>query len=303
MKVMKSKMLLEKRLEKTRKKFVAVEKPPFPNNMLLEITNSCNLKCTFCARKKMKSKPSFIDKKLAFSMLNQAYELGVRDVGIYGRGESMLSPILNDCITEAKRIGYEYVYLDTNGCCSRDKLQSVVDVGLDSIKFSINAGTKETYKMIHGRDCFEKVIDNIKFISHVRENSDVSFKLFASYVVTEENKNEKEKLKNILEDYVDEILFHNIVNPGGLMPENDPLVFDVPITELRCHDIFNRFHVTADGLLTTCCVDYGANFIMADLHNVSLKEAWHNDKDFVGCISKEKSRVGYVMIVYAVGQE
>ena len=29
------------------------------------------------------------------------------------------------------------------------------------------------------------------------------------------------------------------------------------------------------------CLQHVANFIMADLHNVSLKEAWHNDK-FVG---------------------
>ena len=54
--------------------------------------------------------------------------------------DSELVPDLPDYIAEAKRIGYSYVYLTSNGSLATpEKAKAALDAGLDSIKFSINA--------------------------------------------------------------------------------------------------------------------------------------------------------------------
>ena len=58
-----------------------------PKNMLLELTNICNDSCLFCANSKCTKKRGIIAPKLAKSILKEAYEAGVREVGFYGTGE------------------------------------------------------------------------------------------------------------------------------------------------------------------------------------------------------------------------
>lgn len=265
------------RLKNKYKCYLSV-KPPYPKNMLLEPTTVCNYSCIFCANKKTQLKPLFLDKEFGFSILKQAYELGTREVGLYSRGEPTLSPILDDIISKAKQLGYTYIYIDTNGSCSQNVLKKIIDAGLNSIKFSLNAGTSKTYEQIHGVDNFEKVVQNIEYVSNYRKHVNKTYKVYISYVVTKENETEKNILEQNIDNFVDEILYSNVANQGGVMPENKILYTASVHKKKICPVIFNRFNVTADGFLTLCCVDYKNSLIVADLHKTSLAEAWHNAK-------------------------
>jgi MoaA/NifB/PqqE/SkfB family radical SAM enzyme len=151
--------------------------------------------------------------------------------------------------------------------------------GLDSIKFSINAGTAATYKLIHGFDDFDKVITNLKFISNYRKEHNLSFKIYVSYVVTGQNQNECETLKELIGPFIDDIVFFDVENQGGLMlEENMALSISKPESKSPpCSMVFNRFHITWEGYLTACCVDFANNLIVADLNNSTLKESWYNE--------------------------
>ena len=126
--------------------------PPFPyTNFLVETSNACNHECIFCAHQKMRRKAGKIDTLFLYDILRQAYELGTREVGFYATGEPFLVPELPDYVRKAKETGYEYVYLTSNGALATpEKIRAVIDAGLDSIKFSINAPNRELYKFIHG---------------------------------------------------------------------------------------------------------------------------------------------------------
>lgn len=252
--------------------------PRYPEHMLLELTDVCNFKCAFCGNNKVIKKVSFMGKDFAFDILQQAYDLGARDVGLYSRGEPTLSPILGVCIEKAKQIGYDYIFIDTNGSCTLEKLNSLISKGIDSIKFSINAGTPETYKKIHGFNSFQEVIDKIIYLSAYRKASKHKVNLYVSYVVTKYNKDEKNLLKNILVDYVDGIVFNPVHTQGAAMPSNKKIRVGEDVDYLPCSMVFNRFHVTADGKLSACCVDYTDDLIMADLNKSTLKESWNNKK-------------------------
>ena len=102
------------------------------------------------------------DSKMVYRILEEAKNEGSVSVGLFATGEPFLNKDLENYIKFAKKIGYEYIFINTNGAAATLKrMQNAIASGLDSIKFSINAGTKETYKKIHGKDDFERVIKNL----------------------------------------------------------------------------------------------------------------------------------------------
>ncbi|OFV70020.1 radical SAM/SPASM domain-containing protein [Acetobacterium wieringae] len=273
---------LMKRIEAKSKPIFTIN-PEFPTkNMLIELTNMCNHQCLFCANSKMTRKKGSIDESFLKRILKEAYHEGVEEVGYYTTGEPFMAKKLDQYVKWAKEIGYKYVYLTTNGALATpERVKSVLDAGLDSIKFSINAGSRETYKMIHGRDDFEQVIKNLKFISEYRSKNELNFKIFASFIVTRFTEKEKIELKLLINGLVDEIIYIDVANQGGMMYEINELLTlensDTQIRNLPCSLLFNAINITYEGYLTACCVDFQNYLVVADLNKVSLKEAWYCD--------------------------
>jgi molybdenum cofactor biosynthesis enzyme MoaA len=259
--------------------------PNFPKNALVELSNSCNHKCVFCANPRMNRGKGVLTLELYQQFVAEAVELGLKELGLYTTGEPFVIKNLNEYIKIAKDCGVEYIYITTNGALATEsKIIEAIDCGLSSIKFSVNAGTRETYKLIHGKDDFDKVISLIKFISKYRKEKNIDIKLMASCVVTKFVEPEKEILKNILWPYVDDIAFYGVSSQNGQsleqlshlassMTDEYPEVGAAP----PCSMLWNRIHVTQEGYLTLCCIDYENALTYADLNKTTLKDAWEND--------------------------
>lgn len=259
--------------------------PKMPNkNLLIEVTNKCNCNCIFCANSKMIRKRKFIDKNLVKKVLTEAYDLGVKEVGFYTTGESLLNPDLSSYIKLAKSIGYKYVYITTNGILLNEKkVKEIVDSGIDSIKLSINAINKEDYKLIHGVDFYDKVFDNLKRLYEYRKNKKLSFNIFVSYIATRYTDYNTEDIKKNFMNYSDEVVIINVRNQSGMMPEISELLSckkeEGKIESKRlvpCHYVFDTINVSCEGYLTACCTDFENYLAYADLNKTSLKEAWNN---------------------------
>ena len=185
--------------------------PPVPKNMLFDLTNGCNHACYFCNNPHQQRKISRMPKDLGFRIMKEAVEAGVEEIGFYNTGDPFVSTDLEDFVAEAKRLGYRYIYLTTNGAlATAERAKRVIDSGLDSIKFSINAGSKETYLAVHGKDDWDKVITNLKWISDYKNRANQPLYLAISYVQTQITQNEAEDFKKKFEDFVDESsdIFH-----------------------------------------------------------------------------------------------
>ena len=259
------------------------EIPPFPREIFLDLTSECNHKCVFCANAKIKEKKTMPPEKV-YAILQEAYECGVRELGLYATGESFLVNQLSDYISYAKKIGYEYLFITTNGSLvTPKKAKAVLDAGLDSIKFSISAGTRETYKEIQGRDHFDKVIDNLKWVSDYRRTSGLDYRIYVTMVYTDKTKSEVSILKDIVIPYIDEWDPHPLNNQCGNMHENNELgTIEKNNPRARgkqqtCFQPFKGFTITPDCLVSACVLDYSQDLIIADLNQTTLKDAWSNE--------------------------
>ena len=256
--------------------------PPFPTtNFLKETSNACNHACIFCAHQKMKRKIGKINTEFVFDILKQAYDLGTREVGFYATGEPFLVPELPDYIRKAKEIGYTYVYLTSNGALATpERIRAVIDAGLDSIKFSINAPERKMYAFIHGKDDFDTVLEHLKYLNQYRKESGRNYKIFVTGILTRYTENMKDMYFDVFKGLADEIVFKNVYNQGGYMPEIDTLLRCTYDNEeyRRCNLPFDAISVTCEGYLSVENADFENMLVVADLNKVSLKDGWYGEK-------------------------
>ena len=250
--------------------------PPFPKNLMLELTNDCNQSCSFCGNPRMQRPRTRMDPALAESVLEQARELGAEESGFYTTGESMLHEAMEDLVAVSSRLGYRYIYLSTNGSLLvPDRARALVNAGMNSINFMISAGTPETYRQVHGQDHFARVQANLDFLLFYRQKCQKDFYIFITYVIVPENMHELEILPQLYGNQVDEIYF--------VRAHAQPQITPSPLSQLKrfattpCHMLFNRVHVSCEGYLTLCSVDMENYLAVADLGKMSLKEAWESE--------------------------
>lgn len=250
-----------------------VEAPPFPRQIQIETSNICNHSCEFCAYTLMQRPKGHMDRSLFERLIVQAYDYGAREIGLFAGAEPLTCKWIDEYIIFCKKIGYEYIYISTNGTLGGfDLLKNMLDAGLDSIKFSVNGGDRETYKKIHGRDEFEKVIENIKFVSRYREEIDRKIYLGVSFVGLPHSIASFDNLKSIVSTLVDEIIFYEASNQSGQMP-------NLPSPPYRdCHLPFNKLHISREGYIKACCNDYENLLAIEDLNEMSLMEGWHSER-------------------------
>jgi len=254
---------------------------PMPRNMMVELSNACNHACIFCTSPHMSRKIGRIESGLLHRIMMEARTDGVEEIGFYTTGEPFIHKELDKFTAEASTLGYRYIYISTNGALATpERARKVIDAGMNSIKFSINAGSRETYKLIHGHDDWDKVMANLRFISEYRKTLDRPLKLFVTFIVTNQTAHEVESFRERIEPLVDEVVFHKVHNQSGQMNAAEEILSPNPggesfKSDAVCKMPFNRLHVSCEGFLTLCCVDYQNYLAVADLKEMSLREAWN----------------------------
>lgn len=256
----------------------------------LELTNICNHKCVFCPHSMQMRKKGYMNDHLAKRLLTEAYELGVRRVALFMNGEPFLVKGLEDYIRYSKKLGYEYVFITTNASyATEDRIISVMNAGIDSIKFSINAGTSESYYKIHGEDGYERAMTRLKFADEYRKKNKIHCRLLTGFVVTDLTIPEMDRQYNRVVSMVDDVLFFKPDNFGGYMVEKyheyltKPIITDLPFYDYPdkktpCSLLFNSVNVTYEGYLTLCCSEALNMMVVCDLNKMSLGEAWQSEK-------------------------
>lgn len=250
-----------------------VESPPFPRQLQIETTNICNHGCSFCAYTLMERPKQHMEIDLFRRLVKEAYDCGAREIGLFAGAEPLTCKSLEDYIAYCHELGYEYTYISTNGALGdTDRFKTLLNAGLSSIKFSVNGGNREVYQKVHGRDDFDKVIGNIRFVSEYRKTLNRKIYLGASFVGTPETDATFEDFKALVGPLVDETVYYEASNQSGQMSH-------LPLPPYRdCVLPFNKLHISKEGFLKACCNDYENLLVIEDLNTMSLRDAWNSER-------------------------
>lgn len=124
--------------------------------------NLCNLRCVDCPYPVMTRPKIQMPLSLFQKIIEDSLEFGIRKVRLHNYGGPFLDSLLFDRIDFVKSKGM-FVSINTNGTLlTTERIERIVDCGLDEIMFSIDGVSKETFERIRVGAQFEKVITSIK---------------------------------------------------------------------------------------------------------------------------------------------
>lgn len=272
-----------------------VTNPPAPKSVKIELTGKCNYRCSFCALRTREIQPKGnIDFELFKKITDEMRKAGVEEIGLFYLGESFMSPeVLVSAVEWCKGLGFPYVFLTTNGSlANRQVVYEVMDAGLDSLKWSVNAADEEQFERVMGvkKSLFWTSLENLREARRIRDANGFKTGLYASSIMYDGEQGLKMQalLETHVLPYVDQHYFLPLYgqmthwnedrtqdlgykptagNQGRLGALRDPL---------PCWSAFTEGHVTADGILTACCFDSDASFAMGDLNSTPFMEAWNS---------------------------
>ena len=132
---------------------------------------NCGARCLFCSQDfEWRKSPNEIPFRKAAEHMFRAYQQGYRRLGFTG-GEPTLRRDLPQLIALARRIGYGYIRIQTNGLriSDYDYAKLLVDSGLNFVKFSIHGDTADVHdKLVEVPGAFDKCLRAIANLKKLR---------------------------------------------------------------------------------------------------------------------------------------
>lgn len=262
---------------------------PAPESVKIELSRMCNFKCSFCTNSALTGKKEHMDQHLFEALATEMRVEGVKELGMFYFGESFLVPWLPEAIQFAKDIGYEYVFLTTNGSVTTPtKVKACMEAGLDSLKFSFNYADEEQFvEIARVRSTFyQKIKDHIKAAYEIREKGNFDCGLFASYIKYDGEQGDRMKAAvNEMTPYLDEIYALPLYNQAAYIT-HDEWEFsagnrgraDNMAPPLPCWAVFQEGHINFDGTMNACCFAVSEDFHMGDLKEHSFMDVWNGQK-------------------------
>ena len=166
-----------------------------PIYVQMEPTSYCNLACKFCGREKAINKPEHLSLEDFKKFIDVVKPM---KLAMSGSGEPMINPDLFDMVRHAKESGCSVLTTSNMTLVDDAKALNIVESGLDLLKISIDAATRETYEKVRGEDYFDKILDGIDKINRVKaEKSSKTPIMRFQFVIQGENFEEIPALINL----------------------------------------------------------------------------------------------------------
>ena len=243
----------------------------------IDICTVCNHTCVFCPNQDARTPKNIMPaENFRKVMADLTVHAKLDELGLSAKGEPLLNPQLGDIVRIAKKeFKIPYVYISTNGSLlSRSILVALLEAGLDSIKFSINAFDRDSYKEIHGKDHFDRVMINLGHAVDLLDDYD--FNLLTSSVTDLPEDEIRNRYREHIGDRTDAIKFILRYNTDFRPHEESQREqgLDYP----ACPYLFNEIYIDSNCDLRACCIDYFNVLNFGSLLDTPIEKVWHSPK-------------------------
>lgn len=270
---------------------------PAPRSVKIELSPRCNFRCGFCALRTREKQPTQdMNFDLFKRITTEMREAGVQEIGCFFLGESMMNPeLLISAIEWCKKdLKFPYVFLTTNASLAHPEyVERCMQMGLNSLKFSVNAHNEEQFEEIMGVDkkLYHQALLNIRMAKKIRTDGEYNCGLYASSIFydEEQTKDIQPMLDEHIIPFVDEHYWLPLYSMSMFATQREEELGYRPIAgnqgrlgalrdPLPCWTAFTEGHIRADGEVSACCFDASGKWTMGDLNKQSFMEAWNSEK-------------------------
>ena len=130
----------------------------------INITSYCNLKCDFCYVPLTKNSREHIRESTFYKLTEEAKKLCVLEIIISG-GEPTLHPNFNDFIENLRKNFSGRIKVITNGSLLNIKHKEEIIPLIDDIQISVDGATEEIHDQLRGRGSFNQILRLAGYLS------------------------------------------------------------------------------------------------------------------------------------------
>lgn len=263
-------------------------KAEFPSQVIVDVTEVCNLACVHCPHPEFK-KSEHYDARYLEPALNAKMVDEVRDHGrgytqyirYTSEGEPLIHPRGYEMIEYAARNSGVYVTLTTNGTIMNEKrTRKLLDSGVHMIDISIDALEPETYARIRVNGNLEVTRTNVLNLIRWIKQAGLSTKVVVSFVEQPQNKSEAQGFEEFWKsegaDYVVIRRLHSaagaVINVADIMRTHQAKAKRRP-----CVYPWERVVLNPRGHLSFCPADWTHESTITDYRHTTILDTWNGE--------------------------
>lgn len=260
-------------------------KAEFPSQVIIDVTEVCNLACIHCPHPEFKKSEHYDARYLAPELNAKA----VDEVKAHGagstqyiryssEGEPLIHPKGYEMIDYAVRNSGTFVTLTTNGTIMNEKrTQKLLDSGIHMIDISIDAYSPETYAKVRVNGDLNVTRANvIRLIGWIRQSGSPA-KVVVSFIEQPQNTREAADFKSFWEDQgAHSVVIRRLHSAAGAVIDVARIMRSRQAGEARrpCVYPWERIVLNPRGNLAFCPADWTHGSTVTDYRGTTIAETW-----------------------------
>jgi len=247
-----------------------------PSYLEIELTGACDCNCVYCYRTYLSRTHDAMEISLIERLINQmrAFELPYT-VCFGGSGEPLMHPHFYEILALVRREqAVERIIIETNGIAAGDNYRAfLLEPGAPVITIvNLSARDAETYRAIHGADCYDTVHDNILALA-----ASVPDRVYVQIMKINETEAFLDAFYDYWETHKVPIILQKQNTYIGRIP--DRRYSDLsPIERIPCWHLQRDLYITSDGNVSFCKQDIDASHAIGNISSASLSSIWNTQR-------------------------
>ncbi|OCL95546.1 radical SAM/SPASM domain-containing protein [Aliarcobacter thereius] len=264
----------------------------------IELTNICNLKCTFCPPKLHPNK--VMDLEL-FDRLNFELKEFTNELAYHIVGDPLVLGNLNEYLDISKKHNLKVNITTTANNISNRHYETLLNSTIKQINFSLNSYNANSHKKSF-QEYLEPILNFVKYAQEKNHEYFINFRIWN----LDEEKSAKEFNKKVFDSL--NIFFELDLNIDEIY-ENRPknirvarkifinfdeyfvwpsLKNEVVSKSGFCHGLSSHFGILSNASVVPCCLDLDASINLGNIENNSIKEILNSNraKDMINGFKK-----------------
>jgi MoaA/NifB/PqqE/SkfB family radical SAM enzyme len=246
-----------------------------PHRVLMDLATRCNLRCSMCPvwgiedEEVLENAAGIMDLAASKRIMDEIMAAKpLMQPMLYG--EPLLIPNFREQFRHAKERGIT-IALNTNGLTLTDEIAAFfIEIGIDSVFFSIDAVTKETLKKVRGIDKLEKLEAAVFRMLKARGDRDHP-RIGVSFTLQDANRAEREAFVDRWVGVVD------CVRVGLLFEHGTFGEMATPPVRTPCPALYETMAIHHDGTVTVCCLDALKQTNLGNVIRDGVKAVWQGE--------------------------
>lgn len=276
--------------------------PPYPNILMIEPTNACNLQCPTCPTGSGKmNRPKRMLSLIEFKKIIDQAKGYLNEIILWNYGEPFLNKELLKMIKYAASANIK-VRTSTNGQFfqSREFCRQVVQNRLQRLIVCLDGADQKTISRFRKGASFKNIIKGIRYLVEAKRDLDSETpKIELQFILMKHNEHQRRDIKKLAKKLKVDVYREKTVGIDYNDPDFQKMARELLPNDLSlsryfkkpdgtfalkgeipnsCPWVYRTAVINSDGTVVPCCYDLYSKHIMGNVFKESLKNIWKNKK-------------------------